>query len=86
MVDLPRILPDGGRSAPVGGRRWSICPGSCLTVVDLPRILPDGGRSADISSACRDGTSTTVWRAVSTVAAVPPQDPDYAGQIDHRRR
>jgi len=41
------------------------------TVVDLPRIPQDGGRSDDISSACRVGASTTVWRAVLTMAYPP---------------
>jgi hypothetical protein len=42
------------------------------TVVDLPPPVPDGGRSADMSSACRDGGSTTVWPFTSTLVDLPP--------------
>jgi len=46
VVDAPRPVPDGGRSASERARRWSICLRTCQTVVDPPPNVPDGGRSA----------------------------------------
>src|SRR6185437_5668309 len=42
------------------------------TVVDLPPALPERGRSADISSAWRDGRSTTVLVLTWTMVDPPP--------------
>jgi len=70
VADVPPGHPDGGRSAPVGGRRWSICrhfAGVSRRHIDHRQA----GSGADRPSSAADrGGSATVG-----------QDP---GQIDHR--
>jgi len=65
VADPPRHLLDGGRSAPAPARRWSICPGPCMTVVDPPRHGADGGRSAPEPawrwSICRHFGGVSWW-------------------------
>jgi len=61
LVDLPRSRPDGGRSAPAGARRWSICrhlTGVSSRWIDHRLGRPvDGGRSATV---CRP-SAVAMW-------------------------
>jgi hypothetical protein len=75
VVDPPRDLLDGGRSAPGSARRWSICPRTCLTVVDLPTFRRRVG-SADRPPS---GHSRGRW-SIRSASSAPRQ-----GRSGHRR-
>src|SRR6185437_9464060 len=87
VVDAPRPVPDGGRSASERARRWSICLRTCQTVVDPPtfgRRVATADRPPSANRRRRwsiyaigfvgfSGGAATVYPLGQTVAALPPR-------------
>ena len=80
----PSPEPAGGLDAyvPIRAASWK---SFTKTMVDPPRTGADRGQSADISSACRDGGSTTVCGSASMVVDPPPKRPVDGATCGSRR-